>query len=347
MRVLISGILLVFFVTLTTSVEAATLYLDPREAEIDPGDTIAVAVRIDTDDGECINAIDGVITYPENISPVDISLGASIFPVWVEEPVIDKKNQRITFAGGIPNGYCGRIEGDPRLTNTIAEIIFQAPGLRIGAQDVDPVAQIAFSSETAVLLNDGAGTPAQLRTIEANILVNTRPTGSVNDEWQERISDDTAPPNPFTISLNSDRSIYAGRYYVVFNTSDKQSGIDHYEIIEEPLEQLNLFAWGGTDTPWITARSPYLLKDQSLNSTIRVRAFDKAGNQYVATLVPDESLRTKSVADQITFAAILTLSIVLLLGLLGLIVWFLRRRIRKRASATIEPVELIDEYDEE
>ena len=32
---------------------------------------------------------------------------------------INKENRTVTFAGGIPNGYCGRVNGDPKLTNII------------------------------------------------------------------------------------------------------------------------------------------------------------------------------------------------------------------------------------
>jgi flagellar biosynthesis/type III secretory pathway M-ring protein FliF/YscJ len=67
--------------------------------------------------------------------------------------------------------------------------------------------------------------------------------------------------------------------------------------MEEPLEQFGTFQWGRADAPWITDRSPYLLKDQSLNSVIRVKALDKAGNQYVAVLIPDESQRSLSGAQ--------------------------------------------------
>lgn len=330
----------VFFAVVPQFSLAATLYLEPIQAEIYPGDSIAVAVRLDTDEGECINVVDGVITFPDNIVPVDISLGNSILPVWVEEPRIDSTNKRITFAGGIPNGYCGRIAGDPRLTNTLLEIIFQAPGLRIGSKDVDPVARIDFTNESQVLLNDGAGTPAALRTVGADVTVYTTPSGNTVDEWSERVAEDDTPPNDFTISLQQDKSIYAGRYFIVFNTTDKQSGIDHYEVIEEPLDEFDLFLWGGVEAPWIDARSPYLLEDQSLNSVIRVRAFDKAGNTYVATLIPDESLRGMSERQQAVIVLTIAGVVVLLAVVVAVLVWYRRRRID-------EVVDEVEEFDED
>ena len=62
--------------------------------------------------------------------------------------------------------------------------------------------------------------------------------------------------------------------------------------MEEPSEFRNRFIWGAATAPWVKATSPYVLKDQSLNITIRVRAIDKAGNEYVAVLVPGEEQRT-------------------------------------------------------
>ncbi len=37
-----------------------------------------------------------------------------------------------------------------------------------------------------------------------------------------------------------------------------------------------------------------MLEDQSLNSIIRVKAVDKAGNEQVSNLIPEESMRTIS-----------------------------------------------------
>jgi hypothetical protein len=97
--------------------------MDPNVAEMKRGDTIKVSVRLDTDQDECVNTIDAVITYSENIQPIDTSRGSSILSMWVEVPTINREQHTITFAGGIPNGYCGRIVGDPRLTNNIIEIM--------------------------------------------------------------------------------------------------------------------------------------------------------------------------------------------------------------------------------
>ncbi len=265
---------------------AATLYFDPPTSSLNRGDAVAVSVRLDTDEaaGECVNAVDGVISYSDNIIPVDISLGQSIFPVWVESPVINKENHTITFAGGIPNGYCGRVPGDPQLTNKLLEIIFRAPGLQVGGSENSNVAEVTFDPQTTVYLNDGFGTQQNPRVLPASFTLAGIVGGEILDPWRTAVLADDVPPEPFSITLDRQETSFNGKYYISFNTSDKQTGISHYEIMEEQLDTNSFFNFGDAAAPWVTTRSPYVLEDQSLSSTVYVRAIDKAGNEYVATL---------------------------------------------------------------
>ncbi len=314
--------LVAFFVCSTTA-DAATLYMEPHDVDINRGDTIAVKVRLDTDEDECINVIDGVVSYSSNIEPVDTSRGSSILSVWVEDPKIDKKNRTITFAGGIPNGYCGRIPGDPRLSNTIIELLFRSPGMVVGAVDDSDVAEISFDSQTKVLLNDGFGTDAPLALYGTNINLLKSVGSTISNEWSSRVTADSIPPEKFSIQLQQTPNAFSNDYYIVFNTTDKQSGIDHYEVMEEPLEDFDLFKWGAANAPWITARSPFLLKDQSLNSSIMVRAVDKAGNEYLATLVPDKTQRTMSQQGKVILALVITGFVLFILA--AVFFWHTRR----------------------
>lgn len=329
MNVRFFSVLALFF-SLATSASAATLYMDPSAATLNRGDTLTVGVRIDTDEllNECVNAVDAVISYSPSIQPVDVSLGQSIFSVWVEEPVIDEMAHTITFAGGVPNGYCGRIAGDPRLTNNVINLVFRSPGLQIGGGSERNAASIAFLPETTVYLNDGRGTKADLATYGTNITLNDKP-GAAFDPWLEEVAADEIPPTAFSISLERDEKAFSGKWFIVFNTTDKQTGIDHYEVLEEP--ERNLVSWGRADAPWISARSPYVLADQTLNSVIRVRAIDKAGNEYVATLVPEESLRTEPLveaqnAPTIFFVIISLVTLAAVVVLLYVFVYQPRRR---------------------
>ncbi len=321
-------------------VAAATLYIDPANPNLNRGDAVTLAVRLDTDEaaGECINAIDGVITYNDAINPVDISVGQSILPVWVEFPVINRDTRTITFAGGIPNGYCGRVEGDPRLTNTILEIVFRAPGLSVGGSGDNTTGQVSFAPETRAYLNDGFGTEATLATLGATL--NLAPTvgAEIVDEWRDEVVADELPPEEFSISLERGEIEFGGQYYIVFNTTDKQSGMSHYEVIEELPEDARLFNFGAATAPWIETRSPYILKDQSLRSIIRVRAIDKAGNEYVATLQPQNAEATDWLSLMIIAGGVL----LVLLILLG--IFFLVRR--RRPQEPLEESVVISHEDQ-
>lgn len=322
------ALFLFFILFVPVATHAATLYFSPSNIELYRGDIAKVAVRLDVADDECVNTVDGVITYEAGIEPVDISRGSSIFTMWVEEPTINRNNRTITFAGGIPNGYCGRIAGDPRVTNNIIDIIFSSPSFVIGSggsSQTSSTVQLAFAPETQVLLNDGTGEAAELAAYETSIVLQPKASSTLQNEWQAAVLEDEIPPNPFSITLEQTENAFSNRYFITFNTSDKQTGIDHYEIIEEPLDQLDLFTWGAQNAPWVEARSPYVLKDQSLNSTIRVRAIDKAGNEYVATLIPDESLRHIT-PSMYLMIGLLALVVVVFFGALGWFLWRQRRR---------------------
>lgn len=322
--------------------------MSPTSQEVQRGDTISVALRLDTDEDECVNAVDGVVTYSSNIEPVDTSRGNSILSVWVEDPVIDKENRQITFAGGIPNGYCGRVAGDPRLTNTVIELMFRSPGMVVGAANDSNTASVSFAPETQVYLNDGFGTVAPLTTYGTTIDLTKTAGNRVANEWSERVAADTTPPEAFSIFLERSPNAFSNRHYIVFNTTDKQSGIDHYEVIEEPLSEQNYFSWGAETAPWVEARSPYVLKDQSLNSTIRVRAIDKAGNEYIASLVPDTSQRTLSTQGKIMIAVVATALIVFAAAAAFAWFWY-RRRTRRTEDETFAEAEEEDwtEVDDE
>jgi hypothetical protein len=331
---IIFGLLLLF---LAIPAQAATLYIDPSTATLNRGDAITLNVRLDTDEStqECVNAIDGVISYDPSVILVDVSVGESIFPVWVEPPTINTETRTITFAGGIPNGYCGRVQGDPRLTNSIVQLVFRAPGLQVGGGEARNQADIKFLPETTAYLNDGLGTKASLQLLGTTLKLNDTVGSQIVDDWRAVVQSDNVPPEEFSIDLVRDEKTFGGKYYIVFNTTDKQTGLSGYEVIEEPLSRINFFDFGAANAPWITTRSPYLLKDQTLNSTIRVKAIDKAGNEYIATLIPDKSLRT----THWSFVALVAMGGLLLITLLGIALYLWRRH---KQSAELEEMTLTE-----
>src|SRR6185295_6019102 len=131
---------------------AASVYLDPDTGNFGVGDTFVASIRLDNGD-ECINAAHVEVGYPNDVlKAVDFSRGSSIFSLWVEEPKIDQEHGLVTFSGGIPGGYCGRIPGDPALSNILGKIVFLVTG------NTQHSATVSVRENSALYLNDGRGT---------------------------------------------------------------------------------------------------------------------------------------------------------------------------------------------
>ena len=315
----------VFMSASPLQVSAALLYFDPGEANVYRGDTVTLGLRIDTDEGECINAVDAVIHYDPSLKAIDVSRGDSILNLWVENPVIDETAHTISFAGGLPGGYCGRIPGDPRLTNILVELVFQSPGFVIGAGN-NPSGKVWVDEASQAFIHDGLGTNATVRLQDAKINLMPNAGGENSDTWRSEVGADAEIPSDFAITLSREETAFSGKYFITFNAVDKQSGIDHYEVMEEPIEEYNSFTWGRADAPWVVTESPYVLKDQTLNSTIRVRALDKAGNERMETLVPDNALRSISRGTMLMWIAI-SISAVFVASLIAFALWRRRQKL--------------------
>lgn len=267
---------------------AATLYIDPEMGKYGPGDTFVASVRLDNDD-ECINAGQIEVTYPtDRLRAVDFSRGGSIFNLWIQEPKLDTNRGVVSFSGGTPGGYCGRIPGDPALTNVLGKIVFTV--MQTDAKE----AHVDISPLSEVYLNDGMGTKAALVVRGSVITILPAATGAQNP-WLKEVGEDTTAPDPFTIQVESTRDVFGGAYYAVFSTIDKQSGVDHYEISERGA--------------WRTITSPYKLADQSLKD-IRIKAIDKAGNERLGEYI--EGSAPPSQAPRYDLATLLALFAILI-----------------------------------
>jgi hypothetical protein len=279
-----------FFFSVFNFCQATILYLEPPQGEYHSGDTFIVEIRIDTE-GECINVVEANLSFSKDIlEAVDFSQGESILTLWVKTPTIEKNRGEISFIGGIPVNYCGRIPGDPGPSNLLGKIIFKVPGLVV-SETKEGMAELKFLDSSQVLLSDKLGTKAKLTTRGAAFKILSEP-GILKDEWREAMGRDNIQPEPFEIEIHQDPLILEGKYFIIFSTTDKQTGIDHYEILETRLQSFHrlLPLFGGPlnkrQEIWKRGESPYLLEDQSLKSIIKVKAVDKTGNERIAEYLP-------------------------------------------------------------
>jgi hypothetical protein len=242
---------LLSLVTLTSPVFAAEIRLDAHKVEITPGEQFSVDVIVHS--SESLNAIEGNLVFPEDKLKVkEIYDGNSVVNFWVEKPRVETSNT-IVFSGITPGGFTGA-------NNTIFRVIFEAKNTG--------VASIMFYG-VKILQNDGLGTQAMLVTRDTAVSIKPG-----DDSVYKETLVDTEAPEDFNITIESDPNIFEGKHFIVFDTQDKSSGIARYEVREG--------RWG-----WFTlAESPYLLKHQSLDKKIFVKAIDKSNNERVSVLPP-------------------------------------------------------------
>ncbi|MGC9599419.1 MAG: cohesin domain-containing protein [Minisyncoccia bacterium] len=259
---------------------AAQIYLDPATGKFPPGVTFGVDVRLDNG-SQCVNAAEVDLAYPKNIlDAVDVGDGNSIFSLWVKQPTIYEDYGLVSFVGGLPGGYCGRVAGDPSLSNKLATIYFRFPtSTAITSSSIPLTASLAFESTTEAVLNDGLGTLAKLSLGGATYTELLKGEYAPLSALENAIESDTTPPEPFAVRVYRNPMLFDGQLFAVFSTVDKQTGVDHYEVAEVPTKDLGLpeSQWN-----WIRAISPYLIRNQNLDGMIEVRAIDKAGNERLA-----------------------------------------------------------------
>jgi hypothetical protein len=336
MKKIVSLLALAFFLPLPS--RAATIYFSPEQGSYQAADVFALDVRLDlASSDECVNTIDAAIGFDnEYLELVDFSSGDSILSLWLEKPdnssLVDINHQkRLRFTGGVPGGYCGRIPGDAGNSNNLAKLIFKV--IKPASDSpTETKAKAFFYPETLALLNDGLGTEADLSFKSAELLIKSG-QGGQRQEWEALKMLDNLEPEPFTIELLRDPELYGGKYYLVWNTTDKQTGIDHYEVQEsrQPIEAggspswserlYRFFSYNNSHEQWLPAEAPYILQDQHLLSYVRVKAIDKAGNAKVVEYFP-ETEQSGLVASKVVLPAVF----VVLLSIIGLAALMIRKR---------------------
>lgn len=248
---------------------AARVSFSDSGARVNVGDQLIVDVLISVDESEPINAVSGTIAYPaQTIRARGLRDGASFVPLWIEQPEIKEQGrdtEHISFAGVIPGGFSGLLQpfGGKTQAGLLFSIIFEAKetgSARIAMEDI------------MVLLHDGKGTPAEIKT-EPRVLT----IYPAVDNVEEYTEEDTTPPEEIFTEITNDPALFAGKWFIAFYTTDKESGISYYEVKEG-------------DGEWIHTKSPYLLSDQSLTEKIFVKAIDRAGNIRVKEIAPSYPL---------------------------------------------------------
>jgi hypothetical protein len=278
----------IFFLSLTPEVVRAQFTHPIDVSEYAIGDVVDVTLHINTGTVS-VNAVEAKLTYlPDVLEFVSSDDAHSVIDLWITKPT-RADDAHIYFSGLTPLGF----KSDDATVSTLSFRVKQ------------PLVTEVVVLDPLVLRNDGLGTA----------LAVTPQTFSLSVAKQVPVTQalltDTELPERFTPVMVSDPDAFAGQLTVVFNTHDTGSGLSHYEVKEGRYGQ------------YVRADSPYVLKSQSVDRVIYIKAVDKSGNERIEILSPQNGERWYEALDiRMVIVALPALLMLLVLG------WYLRRRHR-------------------
>lgn len=249
--------------------KASEMFFAPESSTVAKGDLVKINLFLAAGEDR-INAAEGKLIFSSGtLSVLNINFSNSVLNFWPEQPYL-QKNGVVSFSGVTPGGFDGSAG-----KNLLFTVVFKA--IKEGRADLR-------IENASALKDDGAGTESDLKLGRGVVLVVAQSSSenAVNSEkiLQELDSkNDTEQPESFTPLVGNDPDIFSGKYFVVFTTNDKKSGIDYYEVQESSSKLPK-------DNEWIKTESPYQLSDQKLQSFVFIRAFDKAGNARMEIMPP-------------------------------------------------------------
>ncbi len=242
-------VFLSFFVV--APVLASEIFFSTEAGEIKINQQFEIKVFVNTEK-KYMNAVEGEVVFPQDLLKIEeINDGNSMVNFWIEKPK-SLQEGKISFSGITPGGY-NNVEG------LLFSVIFTAKKEGNG--------NIVFNN-IKVLQNDGLGTKDSVTISSFSFLISKQAL-IYQDKIPEIIDND--PPEDFKPEITNSPILFAGKWFLVFATQDKGSGIDHYEVKEG-------------DKPFIIVESPYLLQNQGLNEEIYVKAVDKDDNEKIVLL---------------------------------------------------------------
>ncbi len=278
-------------IAFSSQAHAAALLLNNAPKNIAQQQQFYVDVAIDPQ-GKSLNGIQGSVVFSaDTLSFVRAETGNSDVTLFVDRPTLN--GNAISFSGVIPGGFDGLINPyDPknRLPGQIVRLVFV--GKAAGEAQI-------IATGTTITANDGQGTIETVPDQQAFLAVSTAVVPSIYTQTDTRLP-------TLTASIVKEDDLYGGKYALLFNAVDKESGIDRVEIKE------------GNDA-WKVVQSPYLLRDQSRKSILLIRAFDVAGNASTIVTIPP--------TNQSQSPAVIVIVLILFALCIGYVIY--KKRIQK------------------
>jgi len=257
---------------------AAEIFYDADTRKVKANTEFEVGVFLNAE-SENINAFEGKIIFPHDLLDLkEIRDGNTIVNFWIEKPhkrqetrnkeqgTRNKEQGEILFSGITPGGFQGN-------NGLLFSAVFEAKSEGLARFEIN---------DARVLRNDGTGSPAALTIAPFEMTISSEAPAVTPIVTKVK---DTEPPETFRPEIARDESLFGGKWFLVFATQDKASGVDHYEAKESRQRILALFQ------KWSRTESLHVLRDQELRSYIFVKAVDKAGNVRIEKILPRNPLR--------------------------------------------------------
>jgi|JI10StandDraft_1071094.scaffolds.fasta_scaffold23633_3 hypothetical protein len=230
---------------------AALIKTIPSDPQIGVDDQVRVNVVLDTQK-KSLNAISGTLVFdPAHVAIDALYSGESFVSLWIEQPHV-VSDGIISFAGMMPGGI---ESSDAALFQIVAtmkkegEVVFAVKDARSYENTADTATVVTRGTETRILVS---GEKTQSENKYALV--------------------DTLPPESFTLTRTRDENLFDGKWFLVFTTEDKGSGVAGYRVCESLVRAC------------VDGSSPYELKKQKVFFVTRVHAFDTVGNIRTAFL---------------------------------------------------------------
>jgi hypothetical protein len=287
------------------SLRAASFFFETESQLIKPESYFKVELFFDPK-GKEVNSLEGEIVLPAGLEVKEILEGDSIVPFWIKKPSLE--DGKVVFSGLIPGGFRGVLgafhEGyKPGKVLTLILKSREEKEIEITLQEIK------------VLLNDGKGTELESEIKPLKITISQK----APEVFGVLPIKDLDKPESFQPLISKDPNIFGGKWFLVFVTQDKGSGIDHYEVLESKKQKIE-------EGKWLRAESPYLLEDQSLSSYIFVKAVDKAGNERIETIPPTNY----SPSSSNPFFLVIIILIGLIIILIARRIFFLKSNFKRK-----------------
>lgn len=215
------------------------------------GESFMVHVEFEAG-SETYNVLDGVVKVPDDLTIERVSTGGSAITLWAALPNFVPSLGQIEFTGGVPEG----VGPNQHIRLFTLHARARAPG-----------GYVLTSRGSSAYVSDGSGTRREIPAATARVTVGA-PGAAPSAQVRDRRG-----PEFVVAEVGQEPSLFNGQYYVTFSATDDISGVVAYEVKE------------GRFASYVPTERYYVIKDQSLETPVWVRATDASGNTVTKKII--------------------------------------------------------------